>query len=103
MARRAEKLDIPHFVSIRCDNRNFCHRIADSRQIDALTGAKKGCSNSFTPRYSAGEFKCGDKKKSGNNAVRYVPSLFDYENVDSEIVSIAYPQLDRHVLQIIEK
>jgi len=35
--------------------------------------------------------------------VRYVPSLFDYENVDSEIVSIAYPELDRHVLQIIEK
>lgn len=66
-------------------------------------GRKKRCSNSFTPRYSAGEFKGSDKKKSGNNAVRYVLSLFDYENVDPEIVYIAYPQLDRHVLQIIEK
>jgi hypothetical protein len=70
---------------------------------DAFTGQKKRCSNSSTPRYSAGEFKGSDKKKSGNNAARYVLSLFDYENVDPEIVVTAYPQVNEHALKIIEK
>ena len=66
-------------------------------------GQRRDVRNSPTLRFFEGEFKGNDKKMPGNGESRYVLSLFDYENVDSEIVSIAYPQLDRHVLQIIEK
>ncbi|EHI40554.1 hypothetical protein OPAG_00701 [Rhodococcus opacus PD630] len=72
-------------------------------ESDAFTGAKEEVFEFVDASFSRECFKGNDKKKSGNNATRYVLSLFDYENVDPEVVLTIYALLEVHVLTIIEK